>query len=276
MRRVTGALLEGASWKLLLAAGTLLVLVAILAPFLLTDAARTVDAGAALFPPSTTHLLGTDEAGADVLARLLVAARLEVTIAAGSVAVALLIGAPAGLIAGYARGLPDTVLHGFANGLLSFPVVLFAILMVASFGSSSVTLALVLAFLFVPRFFLVVRAGAIELCSGPLVESAKAIGATDARILAVHVLPNLLGALYVLIPQLMAVAILAEAGLSFIGLGVQPPSITWGTLLLTSKNYYSVAPWYSIAPGLAVTLVAGGLLVAGDVAGRLSDPRLRT
>lgn len=234
-----------------------------------------IDATSILQAPSAAHPLGTDEVGSDVLARLLHATGLDLAISFGSVVVALLIAVPAGLLAGYTGKATDETLSAVSNAILAFPVVLFAILLVASFGPSLPTLIGVLGFVFIPRFFQLVRGQTLSLREREFVTAAHVAGVSESRVLWRHILPNLLGPLAVMIPQLMAVALLAEAALSFLGLGVQPPGITWGTMLLNSKNYYATAPWYAITPGVVVTLVAAVMMFAGDAVAAAVNPTRR-
>jgi peptide/nickel transport system permease protein len=234
-----------------------------------------IDATAVLRGFSGQHWLGTDEAGADLLARILDALRLELLMAGGSVLLALAAGVPTGLVAGYRGGAVDELLTSVATAILSFPIVLLAVLVVASYGASLTTLVLVLAFAFYPRVHMLVRAQAQALKQRQFVLAARAVGAGELRIVGRHILPNTVGPLSVLAPQLMAVAILTEAGLSYVGLGVQPPSVTWGTLLQTSKNYYVQAPTYAITIGVVVTLAATLLLIAGDLASQSANPLRR-
>jgi peptide/nickel transport system permease protein len=162
-----------------------------------------------------------------------------------------------------------------ATAILSFPIVLLAVLVVAGYGASLKTLVLVLAFVFYPRVHMLVRAQAQSLKQRQFVLAARAVGAGELRIVARHILPNTIGPLSVLAPQLMAVAILTEAGLSYVGLGVQPPSVTWGTLLQTSKNYYVQSSSYAITIGVVVTVAAALLLIAGDLASQSANPLRR-
>lgn len=231
-----------------------------------------INADGVLAGPSWSHPLGTDEQGADVLSRIIFGLRLDVAVAAGSVALALLVGIPAGLLAGYFGRWWDATTRSLATAILSFPLILFAVLIVASFGASLRTLVGVLAFLFVPQVFMLVRAQSRALAARQFVIAAEAMGVSSASILLRHILPNALGPLLVLVPQLMAIAILSEAGLSYLGLGVQPPAITWGTLLMTAQNYYADAPIYAIATGLVVTGSAALLVWAGDLAGKAVSP----
>jgi peptide/nickel transport system permease protein len=234
-----------------------------------------IDATSVLQSFSAEHWLGTDEAGADLLARVLDALRLELLMAGGSVLLALAAGVPTGLLAGYRGGAFDELLTSVATAILSFPIVLLAVLVVAGYGASLKTLVLVLAFVFYPRVHMLVRAQAQSLKQRQFVLAARAVGAGELRIVARHILPNTIGPLSVLAPQLMAVAILTEAGLSYVGLGVQPPSVTWGTLLQTSKNYYVQSSSYAITIGVVVTVAAALLLIAGDLASQSANPLRR-
>ncbi|MDX2376767.1 ABC transporter permease [Microbacterium sp. LRZ72] len=234
-----------------------------------------VDPSAILEPPSWAHPLGTDEAGADIWARLVYATQLEALIAGGSVLIALAIGIPTGLIAGTSRRFVDWALSSTAAATLAFPLILFAILMVASFGSSSWSLTLIIGFLFFPRVFLLLRAQTKALREREFITAARVVGAGGARMLGRHILPNAAGPLATLVPQLMAEAILIEAGLSYLGLGVPLPEATWGTILENSKAYYVTAPYYAIAAGLTITLAAAALMYAGELVAESSNPMRR-
>lgn len=260
---------------LMLLCGLLVLFVAAFPSAVAQHAIGEIDADAILQGPSASHWLGTDEAGADLFARVADATRLEVLMAGGSVLLALLVGLPTGLLAGYRGGLADQLLTGLASAILSFPIVLLAVLVVASWGASLTALILVLAFVFVPRVHMLARAQAQSLRERQFVVAARAVGVSDLRIVIRHLLPNTVGPFSVLVPQLMATAILVEAGLSYVGLGVQPPEVTWGTLLQTSKGYYVEAPWYALSAGFVVTAASTLLLLAGDLASQSANPLRR-
>lgn len=234
-----------------------------------------VDPRAILESPSWAHPLGTDEAGADIWARLVYATRLEAFIAGGSVLIALVIGVPTGLIAGASRRFVDWSLSSTASATLAFPLILFAILMVASFGSSPWSLTLIIGFLYFPRVFLLLRAQTKALREREFITAARVVGVGSPRMLGRHILPNAAGPLATLVPQLMAEAVLIEAGLSYLGLGVPLPEATWGTILENSKAYYVTAPYYAIAAGLAITLAAAALMFAGELVAESSNPMRR-
>jgi peptide/nickel transport system permease protein len=252
----------------------LLIIVATVSPRTLWSLSPTAfDAAGALQPPSLSHPLGTDEAGSDLLARALDAFRLQVAIAIGSVLAALIVAVPAGLLSGYRGGLTDEGFSAVSNAIFAFPAVLLAVLVVASFGASVQTLVLVLSIVFVPFFFQLVRGQAMALRDRSFVLAARLNGASTYRIVTRHLLANVGGPLLVMIPQLMALAILIEAGLSYLGLGIQPPAITWGTLLQASRNYYAFAVWYPLTPGVIITVAASSLMFIGDALARRLDPR---
>jgi peptide/nickel transport system permease protein len=232
----------------------------------------SIDANAILKPPSLTHLLGTDEAGGDIWARVVYATRLEAYIAGGSVVVALVIGIPAGLLAGYGGRVLDGALSGISAATLAFPLILFAILVVASFGTNPTTLVIIIGFIFFPRIFLLVRSQTLALREREFVVAVRVTGASPLRSLVRHVLPNAAGPLFTLIPQLMAEAILTEAGLSYLGLGVQLPRATWGTILQASKNYYVTDPSYAITAGVIITVASALLMYAGELISESVNP----
>jgi len=255
--------------------GVLAILLALFPGWFTPYGPNAIDPRALFQPPSVAHPLGTDELGIDVLARIIYGTRLEIAIAMGSVALAAIMAVPAGLLAGYRGGAADWILTLLADSILSFPIVLFAVMVVASLGASLGTLIFVLGVVFVPRIFRLVRGQTQVLCEQGFVKGARAMGAGTFDILGRHILPNILGPVMVIVPQLMAIAILIEAGLSFIGLGVQPPQISWGSLLLVSKNYYVNAIWYPLAVGAVTTLASAALVFGGDLAANAINPDRR-
>ncbi len=259
----------------LIAVAAVAVIAAVRPELLTSEGPHQIDINAILKGPSWAHWLGTDEEGTDVLSRVIYGTRLDLLVAVGSTALAVAIGVPAGLMAGYSGKALDRGLQSVAVSTLAFPLVLFAVLIVASFGASLVTLVCILGFLFVPQLFLVTRAQTKAIREREFITAAVVTGQRTVRVLSRHVLPNVIGPVLVLVPQLMATAILAEAGLSYLGLGLQPPSITWGTILLASKDYYRQQPAYAAAAGLVVTLSAALLMLAGDVTAESLDPRRR-
>ena len=228
-----------------------------------------------LQPPSRTWLFGTDEFGRDIYSRVVYGARIEFVISSLGVLIAMAIGIPAGLVAGYRGGWVDSVLMRMQDALLAFPSILFAILVVAARGASQQSIIITVGIIFIPRFARLVRASVLSLKEEEFVTASRAIGASGSRLLWRHILPNALPAILVQVTLTMAVAVLVEAGLSYLGLGVQPPTATWGTMLKNAQSYPSQAPWFVLAPGICLFLLVLTLNTFGDGLGDRLDPRVR-
>jgi peptide/nickel transport system permease protein len=228
-----------------------------------------------LQPPSRSYWFGTDEFGRDIYSRVVYGARIEFVIAGLGVLIAAAIGIPIGLIAGYRGGWVDSVLMRLQDALLAFPSVLFAILIVAARGASQQSIILTVGIIFIPRFARLVRASVLALKEEDFVTASRAVGATRGRLLWRHILPNALPAILVQVTLTMAVAVLVEAGLSYLGLGVQPPTATWGTMLKNAQSYPQQAPWYVLAPGICIFLLVLALNTFGDGLRDRLDPRVR-
>jgi peptide/nickel transport system permease protein len=225
--------------------------------------------------PSSRHLLGTDEFGRDILSRIIAGARVELVISVLGVALALAIGLPIGLISGYQGGFVDSFLMRIQDALLAFPAVLFSILVVAAIGASKKSIILTIGVIYVPRFARLVRGSVMVLKQEDFVTASRASGATRRRLLVRHILPNCFASIMVQVTLAMAVAILIEAGLSYLGLGVQPPTATWGTMLKSAQSYPEQAPWYVLAPGICIFMLVLALNTVGDALRDRLDPRLR-
>lgn len=228
-----------------------------------------------LQPPSRSYWFGTDEYGRDIYSRVVHGARIEFVIAGIGVLIAMAIGIPAGLVAGYRGGWVDSVLMRLQDALLAFPSILFAILIVAARGASQQSIILTVGIIFIPRFARLVRASVLALKEEDFVTASRAIGATGRRLLWRHILPNALPAILVQVTLTMAVAVLVEAGLSYLGLGVQPPTATWGTMLKNAQSYPQQAPWFVLAPGICIFLLVLCLNTFGDGLRDRLDPRVR-
>lgn len=243
---------HGSSLRTLAVLGILALLLFL--PGVVRLPAYRVDLDAVLQPPSAAHPLGTDENGRDALARLLVGARATLSIGAGGAALALLLGALLGAGAGYAGGGVDAAVMRFVDFALAFPS-LFAILLFTAFFAPGPLQPVVLigltGWMAVARL---IRGNVRELLGTPYVEAARAIGASHGRLVLRHLLPNTGGVLFVAALVQLNRAILAEATISFLGLGIRPPEPTWGNLLIGAQDYLYTAPWLAIAPGLAITL----------------------
>lgn len=227
-----------------------------------------------LKPPSAAHLMGTDELGRDLYSRVIHGARYSLAIAAFTAAGAIVLGTLVGLLAGFFRRL-DAPLSRVVDAMMSFPDILLAIALVAILGPSLANVVLALVLVYTPRVARVVRASTLVVRELLFVEAARAIGARTPHILWHHVLPNLLSPILVQGSFIFAYAILAEAGLSFLGVGVPPEIPTWGTMVAGSQQYADRAFWVVLFPGLAIIFTALSLQLLGDGVRDLLDPRLK-
>ena len=224
--------------------------------------------------PSAEHLLGTDELGRDLYARVVHGARYSLSIAAMTAVGSIVFGTFVGLIAGFFRRL-DTPIMRVVDAMMSFPDILLAIALVAILGASLANVVLALVLVYTPRVARVVRASTLVVRELLFVEAARAIGARTPHILWHHVLPNLLSPILVQGSFIFAYAILAEAGLSFLGVGVPPEIPTWGTMVAGSQQYAERAFWVVLFPGLAIILTALSLQLLGDGVRDMLDPKLK-
>ncbi|XID90928.1 ABC transporter permease [Paenibacillaceae bacterium WGS1546] len=217
-----------------------------------------------LQPPSWQHPFGTDEYGRDLYSRIVEAARATILIGAGSAALAALIGVPLGLLAGYLRGKTDRIIMLAVDAMMSFPSMLLAILIVSAWKPNPATLICVISLVNFPRFTMIVRSNILSLREREYVMAAKLAGLSDVRIMFHQILPNAMTPIIVQASLLMGNAILIETGLSYLGLGLQPPDPSWGGLLSGAQNYMLMAPWYSIIPGVAILMAVLSVNVIGD------------
>lgn len=251
-----------------------IVLIGILAPLIIPpDAATAMDMTARLAPPSWKHPFGTDQLGRDLFIRVMLGTRLSLQIAVTAVLMSILIGLPLGMVSGYAGGRIDNVLMRFVDTLLAFPALLLALTISAVLGPNIQNTIVAIGVAFTPYLARIVRGEALRVGQMPYVEAARSSGTTDTLILTRHVLPNILPAVIVQATISIAFAILAEAGLSFLGLGTQPPAASWGLMIQASRDYLDRAPWTALVPGIAVALTVLGLNMFGDVLRDVLDPR---
>jgi peptide/nickel transport system permease protein len=229
----------------------------------------------ALQAPSWTHLLGTDENGRDILARVIHGSRASLQAGLMSVGLALLVGVSIGLLAGYFRGRTDNILMRMMDALLSFPDLLLALAITAALGPGLRNAMLAIGIVYTPIYARLTRGQVLSVREREYVEAARASGAGHLRIMLRHILPNVTAPLIVQASLSIALAILTEASLSFLGLGVQPPDPSWGTMINTGKNYLDLAPWMAFAPGIAILLTVMGFNFLGDAVRDALDPRLQ-
>lgn len=233
------------------------------------------DLTARLQAPSLVHWMGTDQFGRDVLSRVLQGARTSIVISLGSVTFAVLIGAAVGAMAGYFGGALDRAIGFLTDALMAFPGILLALGLMAVFGPSRGGVILALGIAFTPAVVRAVRASALSVCRAQFVEAASAGGQGHAWIIARHVLPNCVSPLIVLATALVGVALLAESALSFLGLGVPPPSATWGGMLADARSHLDKAVWLAVFPGTAISLALLGVNLTGDAIRDYLDPRMK-
>jgi peptide/nickel transport system permease protein len=252
-----------------------LVLTAVLAPLVTRYPPDLVVAEIRLQPPGLAHPFGTDALGRDMFSRIVYGARIAVVMAVLGVGIAMVTGVGLGLVAGYRGNWSDQALSRLMEVWLAFPSLLLAIVIVARLGPSLKSTVIALGIVGVPSFFRLTRASTLSARRAEYVESAQAIGARDARILMRHILPNVAPSLIVLATMRLGALVLAAGGLSFIGLGAQPPLPEWGALLAAGRNYMDTAPWLAIFPGVCITLTVVGFNLMGDGLRDALDPRLR-
>ncbi|SPU50628.1 ABC transporter permease [Bordetella trematum] len=223
--------------------------------------------------PSATYWMGTDELGRDVFSRLVYGARASLMAGLVSVLIALVVGVPFGLAAGYFGGWTDSIISRATEALLAIPFLILAIALAAFLGPSLINAMIAIGVSAAPKFVRITRGQVLAVRSEDYVQSARALGASSLRIIARHVFPNVMPPLIVQATITIATAIIAEASLSFLGLGLQPPNPSWGSMLNTAKNFMTQAPWMSIFPGSAIFLAVLGFNLLGDGLRDALDPR---
>jgi peptide/nickel transport system permease protein len=230
-------------------------------------------AEAQLLAPSLEHPMGTDQLGRDVLSRVLYGAQLSIQVGVIAVGVAMLAGVPLGLVAGFYGGYTDETVMRAMDVVFSFPAILLAIAMVAILGQSTFNVMLAIGITYTPIFARVTRSGVLSVREETFVDAARAIGDSNASILARDILPNVVAPIIVQATVSLAFAILAESALSFLGLGAPPPAPSWGRMLSDSRNFMESAPWTALFPGLAIMVTILGFNFLGDGLRDTLDPQ---
>lgn len=225
--------------------------------------------------PFGKYLLGADQFGRDILSRLIFGARVSLTVSILSVLIGLAGGVVIGTLSGYIGGLVDAVLMRLMDLLLSFPYLLLAIVMVAALGAGTFNTTLAIGIWALPTFARMVRASVLSIISREYITAAHAIGASHLRIMLTHVIPNFISPIIVYATLFMANAIMLEAALSFLGLGVQPPTPSWGEMISSGRNFLMVAPHVATIPGLAIMLAVLGFNLMGDGLRDALDPKMK-
>ncbi len=228
-----------------------------------------------LLPPSWTNLMGTDELGRDTFSRIVFGARVSLQVGVIAVVIALAVGAVLGIVAGFFGGRLDSWLMRLVDIMFAFPGLVLAIVIAGLLGASRTNAMIAIGVVYAPAFARVVRGSVLSVMSEPYVEAGRVVGASNARLIAQHVLPNIVAPLIVMTTVYLSSAILAEAGLSFLGLGTQPPEPSWGGMLNLARTYMEISPWMAIFPGLAIMIVVLGFNFLGDGLRDVLDPRLK-
>ncbi|HIW64570.1 MAG TPA: ABC transporter permease [Candidatus Stackebrandtia excrementipullorum] len=274
-----------AAWRLLLSNPVtvasvlillLIVVVALVGGWLAPYGINETNVANALQPPNGRHWLGTDDLGRDILSRILVATQVSLRVAVVSVAIALAAGLLVGVVAGYLRGRIDTVLMRVVDVMFAFPVLLLAMAIVAVLGPGLTTTMLAIGVVYTPIFARVARAATLSVAVEPFVQVSRTMGTGNGYILGRHVLPNIAGTMIVQTSLSLAFALLAEAALSFLGLGVQPPQPSWGRMLFDAQGFLGQAWWMSVFPGAAIFVTVLAFNLAGDGLRDVLDPKQRT
>ena len=270
-RRALHVRLARVSLAIVVIAALMAILAGVIVPYNPTQAVL----GAVLEAPSVAHPMGTDDLGRDVLSRVIAGARASLAAGVVATGIGLTVGSVLGLVSGYFLGLVDTVIMRVMDAMLAFPGLVLALAITAALGPSLINAMIAIGVVSVPHFARLARGQVLLLRRTDYVEAARALGVSDRRIMARHVAPNMLTPIIVQASLSIAFAILTEASLSFLGLGVQPPTPSWGFMLNQGRDYLGQAPWLAVFPGIAIFLVVMAFNLLGDAIRDALDPRLR-
>ena len=253
----------------------LAITVALLAPVVAPYNPLKQNLNNTLARPDRTHLMGTDNVGRDVFSRVVYGTRVSLVAGFGSVVIAVLVGGLLGLLAGYAGGRVDNLVMRVMDAVLSFPPLVLALALGAVLGAGLTGVVIALGVVYTPTFARLMRGQVLSITAREYVDAARALGAPGWRIAWSHVLPNATAPIVVQASLSVAFAILAEASLSFLGLGIQPPAASWGSMINAGRGYLQQAPWIVFGPGAALFITVVGLNFVGDAIRDALDPRLR-
>jgi len=248
---------------------------AVFAPYLAPNDPLEMNPPLLLQAPSGEHLLGTDEFGRDILSRVIWGARISLYVGGISVTIALLAGVSLGLIAGYYGGIVDDAINRVLDVVFAFPTILLALGIVGMLGPSLTNTMLAIGIVYTPQYARLTRGTTLSVKERDFVDAAIVSGANDLRIIVRHILPNVTAPLIIQTSLSLSLAILAEASLSFLGLGTQPPDPSWGTMVNTGQRLIELSPWPVVFPGLAIILAVLGFNLLGDGLRDVLDPRMR-
>ncbi|WP_421180798.1 ABC transporter permease [Metabacillus dongyingensis] len=252
------------------------ILIALFAPLLAAHDPFEIQLDKKLQQPSFEHWMGTDDKGRDILARILYGSRLSMGIGFAAVSFGAFFGIIMGLTAGYYGGWVDTMISRILDVMLAFPGILLALAIISALGPSLVNVMIAVGIFSVPLFARVVRGSTLETKKLEYIDAIRSLGANDGTIIFKHILPNILSPIIIQGTLRLATAILSAAGLSFLGLGAQPPSPEWGTMLSSGRDFLFSAPYIALFPGLAISVLVLGFNLFGDGLRDALDPRLKS
>lgn len=275
-RRSLAAMLKSPTVLFCLLVLGLVVVCAVFGEQIAPQGANQTNVEAAFTPPGAEFWFGTDDLGRDVFSRVVLSARPTLQVSVVAVAIALVVGVVLGLLAGYYRGWVDIVVMRVVDVMFAFPVMLLAIAIVAVLGPGLTTAIIAIGVVYTPIFARVTRASVLSVREEPFIKAAKSLGARDARIIVRHVLPNVSAPIIVQTSLSFAFAILSEAALSFLGLGVQPPDPSWGRMLFDTKGFLHQGWWLSVFPGAAIFVTVLAFNLIGDALRDVLDPKTIT
>jgi len=253
----------------------IMVIMAIFAPFIAPYQPDRIDMANGLLQPNRHHLLGTDFHGRDTLSRVIFGTRISLLIGISAVSIAAIIGMSMGLLAGYVGGNTNAVIMRVMDAIMAFPGLLLVLIIATILGSGLRNIIIALSVGMIPGFARLTRGQVISLIENDYILAGRAMGASNLRIMVVHLLPNCFPVLIVSVTMLLGMTILAEAGLSFLGAGVPPPTSTWGSMVSDGYKYLTTNPLLSVTPGIAVMLLVFAFNMVGDGLRDALDPRLR-
>jgi peptide/nickel transport system permease protein len=253
-----------------------LILTALFAKYIAPIDPNAQDYNSILIPPNGAHLFGTDDLGRDIFSRVVFGAQVSIKAALIPVGIAILFGVTIGLLSGYYRGFWDEwIVMRFIDAMQAFPFLILSLAIAAVLGSGFGNAMIAIGIGFVPAFIRITRGQVLQLRNLEYIHAAKATGVKDSRIIFSHILPNALNPIIVQATLAMAAGILAEASLSYLGLGVKPPTPSWGSMLNQAQTLITVAPYVTLYPGIAIFLAVFGFNLLGDGLQQILDPRIR-